>query len=77
MIRAKFVVRQVSRSIYGHAVQLQPVTGGTDENRSFFQATPAGQLELGGLKREVVELFGEPGVEFYVDFTPAAEPSPS
>lgn len=73
MIRAKFTVSQVSKGLYGHSVRLMPVTGGTDENRSFFKATPAGQVELSGVTEEIVELFGEPGAEFYVDFTPAKE----
>ena len=73
MIRAKFVVQQVSRSTYGHSVRLTPVTTGSEEDRSFFQATPAGQIELAGLKAETVAAFGEPGARFYVDFTPAKE----
>jgi len=76
MIRAKFSVQQISRSTYGHSVRLQPVTSGGEENRAFYAATPAGQLEMSGLKQEVVDLFGEPGSEFYVDFTPAREPTP-
>lgn len=75
MIRGKFVVEQISRSRYGHSVRLSPVTSGSDENRSFYQATPAGQIEMNGLKRETIDLFGEPGAAFYVDFTPADEPT--
>ena len=74
MIRGKFIVQQISRSTYGHSVRLSPVTSGSDENRSFYQATPGGQIEMSGLKKEVVDLFGEPGAEFYVDFTPAKVP---
>lgn len=71
MIRAKFIVQQISRSTYGHSVRLQPVSGdGSAEDHSFWLATPAGQIEMSGLKRETVDLFGEPGTEFYVDFTP-------
>lgn len=73
MIRAKFVVQQIARSTYGHSVRLSPVTSGSEENRSFFQATPGGQIELTVVKKETVDLFGEPGDEFYVDFTPAKE----
>lgn len=76
MVRAKFAVNQVSKGLYGHSVRLMPVTSGSAEDRAFFKATPAGQIELSGITEDVVGLFGEPGEKFYVDFTPVPEPAP-
>lgn len=76
MVRAKFIVSQFTKGLYGHSVRLTPVTSGTAEDRAFFKATPSGQIELTGVTEDVVRLFGEPGAKFYVDFTPAPEPPP-
>ncbi|KLK91468.1 hypothetical protein AA309_20130 [Microvirga vignae] len=48
-------------------VRLNPVTGDTEENKAFFQATPGGSIELQVVKPGLFEL----GKEYYVDFTPA------
>jgi hypothetical protein len=73
-VRAKFVCRSVSKSKHWDGTNrflftasLQPVTGGTDENKSFFEATPQGSIELGAFLPDAFE----PGKEYYVDFTPA------
>lgn len=75
-VRAKFKVVSITRQAHWqqnkgelHTVRLQPVTSGSEENKAFFEATPAGQIELGTLPEVVGSNFGI-GQEVYVDFTP-------
>lgn len=79
MVRAKFYVSEVkqSRTNWGSqegelltTVKLQPVTGNSEENKSFFRWTPSGSIDLGTVNPAVVEQF-HIGDEFYIDFTPA------
>lgn len=52
-------------------VKLQPVYGNNDpnhENTKFWNATPAGAIELGVINLEAAGQF-EIGREYYVDFT--------
>jgi hypothetical protein len=79
-VRAKFKVQSITTTLHwqadkGHmgTVRLQPVSGGSDENKRFYEATPAGQIELGTLNQEALAMFVI-GQEFYVDFTPASAP---
>jgi len=51
-------------------VELQAVTGGSDENKEFFASTPNGKIELRILRPEAVVQF-ERGKYYYVDFTAA------
>ena len=51
-------------------VVLNPVTGGSPENKTFFAASPAGELKLTIDNPAGAEIF-ELGKEYYVDFTPA------
>lgn len=51
-------------------VVLNPVSGGTPENETFFAASPAGELRLTIDNPAGAEIF-ELGKEYYVDFTPA------
>src|SRR5262245_60528566 len=51
-------------------ISLQPVVGGSDENKEFFASTPSGNIELRILRPEAVDWFVK-GKEYYVDFTPA------
>lgn len=47
-----------------------PVTGDTsEENKTFWYATPSGQIELGVVKSDLFKI----GEEYYIDFTPATE----
>lgn len=39
------------------------VTGGSEENKSFFEATPTASLKIGVYKEDVFE----PGKEYYLD----------
>lgn len=75
-VRAKFKVNSITRQAGWngckevHTIKLSPVTGGSDENRRFYAATPGGQIELSVVTEEVGREF-DIGAEFYVDFTPA------
>jgi hypothetical protein len=73
-VRAKFRVGGIRRFIMGgkevQSVELHPVTGGTDENKTFFAATPSGKIELGCVNLEAASQF-ELEKEYYVDFCPA------
>jgi hypothetical protein len=50
------------------SVKFQVVTGGSDENKSFFASTPSGSIDLSQMKKEVADQF-ELNKEYYVDFT--------
>lgn len=70
-VRAKFTcTSKVTQEWRGGdktvTVHFMPVMGGSPENEAFFKATPAGGLELGGLKQEVADQF-EPGKDYYLD----------
>ena len=74
--RAKFTVQSITThkawngpGLMG-TVKLIPVTGGSEENKAFYEATPSGQIELGTVNDAVLKQFNV-GDEFYVDFTPA------
>jgi hypothetical protein len=76
MVRAKFVVQSITRQNHWdrakgeiHTIKLQPVTGGSDENKEFYAATPSGGIELGTVNGDAGKQF-ELGGEYYVDFTP-------
>jgi hypothetical protein len=73
-IRAKFRCEQVTKhkdwrnkQEFIYDASFQPVTGGGQENESFFAATPSGNINL---QSYVSDQF-VPGKEYYVDFTPA------
>lgn len=75
--RAKFKVESITTRAHwqrdkGHIgqVRLVPVGGDSEENKRFYEATPAGAIELGTINQEALAQF-EIGREFYVDFTPA------
>lgn len=68
MVRAKFQVYEVAKTLSGHKVVLQPVTSGSEENKEFFKWTPSGKIELYCINDKAVEQF-EVGKEYYVDFT--------
>jgi hypothetical protein len=81
MVRAKFVVQSIERQRHwdgtGREIQnikLSAVTGGGDENKAFFAATPSGSITLGTVNADAAGEF-QLGAEVYVDFTPAAPQS--
>jgi hypothetical protein len=84
-VRAKFTVDNIARHLRGHhdedgeyivdeaqTITLTPVYSEDpdSENRLFWEATPAGKIELNTVNREAWEQF-ELGQEFYIDFIPA------
>lgn len=47
-----------------------PVSHGSEENKTFWEYTPSGSLQLGVVNQAAWTLF-ELGKEYYLDFTPA------
>lgn len=68
---AKFVCvdKQVADDGTGN-VQLLPVTSGSPENDSFFNATPSGSLGMNILNPDALKVF-ERDKQYYLTFTPA------
>lgn len=67
--RAKFQCNSVTQNENGSSqVSLSPVTSGSEENKSFWNETPAGAIELSITNPEAIF---EEGAEYYVDFTKA------
>jgi hypothetical protein len=71
-VRAKFVVAAVTARQGSRDVELVAVTSGSDENKSFWQYTPAGNIKLSVVNEAAAAQF-QPGQEYYVDFTPASK----
>lgn len=74
-VRAKFKVQRIERSLWGKGIEVQtivllPVSGGTDENKKFWEATPSGEIKLGTVNAAAAAAFDLEG-EYYVDFTKA------
>jgi hypothetical protein len=59
----------------GVSVKFQPVTGGSEENKKFYAATPSGSVEF-TVSQTAKEHLGldcaKLGSEFYIDITPAS-----
>lgn len=49
------------------SVKMNAVSGGTEENKSFWAATPGGQIQFSS----IVEPSFEPGKEYYIDISEA------
>lgn len=79
-VSAKFKVIGIHRRSWSsqqevQTVELQPVTGGSaasDEDKSFWAATPSGKIELGCLNLAAAAQF-DLGKTYYVTFEPAAD----
>jgi len=70
-VRAKFKVQSVMHCEGGASTAvLEPVVGGSEENKAFWKWTPAGKIEIRTINTEAAAQF-VPGAEMYVDFTPA------
>lgn len=86
MVRAKFKVHRIEASMSSKRVETEdgieyvpaemrtvvfmPVTGGSEENKRFWDYTPAGEIHLGTINESAWSAFSL-GQEYYVDFTPA------
>lgn len=79
MVVAKFQINRVSHGMGGHqdgprwiahpisTVEMNVVTGGSEENKKFFASTPGGSIMLSGLGPEIAALFPV-GKPVYVNF---------
>lgn len=80
VVRAKFrcdakTERSYSKNADGTPIiqkdiELNPVMGGSEENKAFWKASPSGKITLGCANLPAADLF-EIGKEYYIDFTPA------
>ena len=77
-VRAKFIVQSITRTKHWDkskgnisTIKLIPVTNGSEENKTFYEATPTGAIELGTVNIAAAEAFTL-GEEYYVDFTPVS-----
>lgn len=78
MVRAKFNVESITHQKFSkeyeshYSVTLKPVydSNKESENGKFYNATPSGEIILGGVKEAVAKQFN-PGDEFYIDFRKA------
>jgi hypothetical protein len=76
-VRAKFTVQSVTRQRHWdrskntelNTIRLSPVTATNAENAKFYEAPPAGSIEIGTINDEAAKSFPLGG-EVYVDFTP-------
>ena len=68
-VRAKMFVQEIARTTWGGRVKLQVVTRGED-NKEWASATPSGECVLTIRNEIALEVFTDPGREFYLDFTP-------
>lgn len=71
-VRAKFKCDGVTKEPgqdYA-TVTLSPVIDGSEENKKFWEYTPAGSISLSTTNKKAYEQF-ETGKEYYIDFTPA------
>lgn len=74
MIRTKFTCRSITKTKHWdgtgrflYTASFQPVMQGSEENKKFFAATPAGDAQVGSFTENSFEV----GTEYYLDFTPA------
>jgi hypothetical protein len=77
MVRAKFYLQRVEKSMYGYAPNQQEMTtlvlapvysqDPESENKKFWDATPTGEIKLGTVNLEAAKEF-DLGAEYYIDF---------
>jgi len=77
IVRAKFIVQSVTYRPHWQdktkrigSVELGVVSGGSDEDKAFFAATPGGRIVLDTVNEAAIAALPL-GKAFYVDFTPA------
>lgn len=77
-VKAKFKVTGVTKrqgwgdNPFVWDIKLNPVVGNTEENKSFYAATPSGEITLGTVNENAANAF-EPGKDYYVTFEEAAQ----
>lgn len=71
-VRAKFKVHSKEELAGGMTtITLFPVTGDSEENHTFWQYTPSGEIKLNCLNQLAADQFVV-GQEYYIDFTAAS-----
>lgn len=71
--RCKFKCNSVTKatgwggSPFHYSAKFAAVTDGSPENKSFWEATPSGELSVSTVKQDVFEV----GKEYYLDITEA------
>ena len=68
-VAAKFLCDSIKTYANGGEVILKPVTTGSEENKTFFDYTPSGEINLRLVKKETLDFF-IPGKAYYINFTP-------
>jgi hypothetical protein len=69
-MRAKFFAESITTHAGGgKTIKARPVTGDSEENKSFWKYTPSGSLEM-FVDIPQAEQFFAAGQEYYIDFTP-------
>lgn len=73
-VRCKFRCDKVTKTKhwspdkgYLYGVEMSPVSGGSEENKSFWEATPGGKVEFYSINEPKFE----PGKEYYIDISEA------
>jgi hypothetical protein len=62
-VRCKFKCMTATGTQYGWSYSFSVVHTGSEENATFFSATPSGKLEIGSTTKQCFE----PGKEYYID----------
>ena len=77
-VRAKFKCSVVSKKVnwnrtpenpFLYEVVMEPVMGGSEENKKFWKYTPSGSLKMASILSDAFE----PGKEYYLDFMEAVK----
>ena len=69
MVRAKYTCIGKNQEFEDtFDICFSPVTGGSQENDSFWKWTPYGEIQLGTINKAASDQF-KVGKEYYVDFT--------
>ena len=69
-IRAKFQCFTVEQSEYGETIQLYAVADGSEENKRWSEATPAGSLQM-TISNPGAQGRFKPGKSYYLDISEA------
>lgn len=74
-VRAKFVCTGKNETGFcenskSTIVTLSPVTSGSEENKTFWQYTPSGKIELSTVNQAAADQY-QVGKEYFIDFIPA------
>lgn len=78
IVRAKFKVDSIhdDPADDGITMMASPVIDGSEENKSFAQYTPSGSMHLWINRTTPAHTFFKPGMEFYIDMSPADASAP-